>query len=287
MELKRASQKGKKLRIGLSGASGFGKTFSALLMGFGMTNDWKTICVIDTESSSLYSHLGDFNTIDLQAPFTPEKFIQAISLAEHSKMDLIIVDSLSAEWSGQGGCLDIHEQLGGRFQDWALVKKRHQAFIDAILQSKCHIITCVRRKVEYSLDKDSNGRTKVFKLGTKEITSDNYEYELDLNFELINENHLAKATKDRLGLYMNKPEFVINSATGKRLISWVNTASYSTITKEELQVKVSECNNLSELTNLYNQNLEMAKSIEQDFVSKKNLLIELTRKISSNGNGTH
>jgi hypothetical protein len=86
---------------------------------------------------------------------------------------------------------------------------------------------------------------------------------------------------------MNKPEFVINSATGKRLISWVNTASYSTITKEELQVKVSECNNLSELTNLYNQNLEMAKSIEQDFVSKKNLLIELTRKISSNGNGTH
>ncbi|MFV8324678.1 AAA family ATPase [Flavobacterium sp. ZS1P14] len=289
MELKRASQKGKKLRIGLSGASGFGKTFSALSMGFGMTNDWGKICVLDSESSSasLYSHLGDYNIIDLQAPFTPEKFILGIKLAEDSMMDVIIIDSISMEWSGQGGCLDIHDQLGGRFQDWGPVKKRHQAFIDAILQSKCHIITCVRRKVEYSLDKDSNGRTKVFKLGTKEVTQEGYEYELDLNFELINENHLAKATKDRLGLYMNKPEFVINSATGKRLIAWVNATSYSTMSKHELQQKIVESMTIKELTELYNQNLELAKTIEQDFVAKKNLLQQLTSNVSSNGNGTH
>jgi hypothetical protein len=287
MEIKPASQKGKKLRIGLSGASGFGKSFSALVMASGMTNDWKNICVIDSEcsSSSLYSHLGAFNTIDIDAPFTPEKFCEAIKLAEDSKMDIIIIDSISAEWSGSGGCLDIHEQLGGRFQDWGPVKKRHQAFINSILQSKCHIITCVRRKVEYSLDKDSNGRTKVFKLGTKEITQEGYEYELDLNFELINESHLAKATKDRLGLYMNKPEFVINSATGKKLIAWVN--SKSTMTKSELQLKVSECNNLKELTDLFNSDIILAKTIEEDFVAKKNLLQQLTSNLSSNGNGTH
>jgi hypothetical protein len=289
MELKRASQKGKKLRIGLSGASGFGKSYSALKMGFGMTNDWSKICVLDSEcsASSLYFTLGNYNTIDISAPFTPENFIQGIKIAEEANMEVIIIDSISMEWNGTGGCLDIHDQLGGRFQDWGPVKKRHQAFIDAILQSKCHIITCVRRKVEYSLDKDSNGRTKVFKLGTKEVTQEGFEYELDINFELINENHLAKATKDRLGLYMNKPEFVINCATGKRLIAWVNGISNSTISKEELQQKIVECMTIIELTELFNNNLELAKTIEQDFVAKKNLLKILTANISSNGNGTH
>lgn len=288
MEIKKASQKAKKLRIGLSGASGFGKSFSALTLGFGITNDWKKICVIDSEcsSASLYSNLGSFNTIDINAPFNPEKFCQAIKLAEDSKMEVIIIDSISMEWNGSGGCLDIHEQLGGRFQDWGPVKKRHQAFIDAILQSSCHIITTVRRKVEYSLDKDSNGRTKVFKLGTKEITQEGFEYEMDVNFELINENHLAKATKDRLNLFMNRPEFVINSSTGKKLINYINNIS-NTKTKSEMQQKIVECMTIQELTQLYHNNLDMAKSLEQEFVNKKNLLNNLLTNISSNGNGTY
>ena len=286
MEIKKASQKAKKLRIGLSGASGFGKSFSALKMASGMTNDWKKICVIDSEcsSSSLYSNLGSFNTIDINAPFNPEKFCQAIKLAEDSKMEVIIIDSISMEWNGSGGCLDIHEQLGGRFQDWGPVKKRHQAFIDAILQSSCHIITTVRRKVEYSLDKDSNGRTKVYKLGTKEVTQEGFEYEMDVNFELINENHLAKATKDRLNLFMNRPEFVINSSTGKKLIEFAN--STDAMGKNEMKQKISEVNNIKELGELYHSNTELSKTLDQEFITKKNLLLELTNKISSNGHSS-
>lgn len=288
MEIKKASQKAKKLRIGISGASGFGKSFSAINLAFGITSDWEKICVIDTEcsSASLYSGLGPFNTIEINAPFTPEKFCQAIKLAEDSNMQLIIIDSISMEWNGSGGCLDIHEQLGGRFQDWAPVKKRHQAFIDAILQSSCHIITTVRRKVEYSLDKDSNGRTKVFKLGTKEVTQEGFEYELDINFELINENHLAKATKDRLNLYMNKPEFVINVSTGKKLISYINNIA-NTLTKSEMQQKIEECMTIQELTDLYYNNTDLAKSLEKEFVAKRDLLQNLTSNIHKNGNGTH
>jgi len=286
MEIKKASQKAKKLRIGLSGASGFGKSFSALKMASGMTNDWGKICVIDSEcsSSSLYSNLGSFNTIDINAPFTPEKFCQAIKLAEDSKMEVIIIDSISMEWNGSGGCLDIHEQLGGRFQDWGPVKKRHQSFIDAILQSSCHIITTVRRKVEYSLDKDSNGRTKVYKLGTKEVTQEGFEYEMDVNFELINENHLAKATKDRLNLFMNRPEFVINSSTGKKLIEFAN--STDAMGKNEMKQKISEVNNIKELGELYHSNTELSKTLDQEFITKKNLLLELKNKISSNGHSS-
>ncbi|WP_278034977.1 AAA family ATPase [Flavobacterium nitratireducens] len=148
MKLQKATRHQVKLRIGLSGPSGFGKTYSALLLAYGMTNDWKKIAIIDTEnnSASLYSHLGDFNVLTLEEPFSPERYIKAIQVCEEADMEVIIIDSISHEWQSKGGCLEIHEQLGGRFQDWAKVTPRHNAFIDAIILSKCHIITTSRRK---------------------------------------------------------------------------------------------------------------------------------------------
>lgn len=284
MEIKKASFKGKKLRVGISAPSGYGKTYSSLLAAFGMCNDWEKICVIDTEEScGLYHSLGPFNVINLKAPFNPEKFISAIKLAEDSGMSVIVLDSISAEWQGQGGCLDIHEALGGRFQDWAPVKKRHQALIDSILNSKCHVITCVRRKVEYSLDKDNTGKSKVYKLGTKEITQEGFEYEMDVNFEIINENHLSKATKDRLNYFMNKPEFVINTSTGKKLIQLVS----SPVILEQLKQRVKECMTLSELSLLYNENPILSKTIEKDFIDKRDLFQNLINNSikPTNGNG--
>ncbi len=222
MKLQKAQKEQIKLRIGLSGASGFGKSYSALLMAYGITNNWNKIAVIDTENGSvnLYAQLGEFSTIRLNAPYSPERYIQAIKACENAHMEVIIIDSITHEWNGKGGCLQIHENLGGRFQDWAKVTPRHQAFIDTILQSSCHIITTVRRKTEFSLDQDSNGRMKVVKLGTKEQTREGFEYELTTNFELINDKHLCVASKDRTGLFMNKPEFVITSGTGKILREW-------------------------------------------------------------------
>ncbi|MEO8254639.1 MAG: AAA family ATPase [Flavobacterium sp.] len=165
MKLQKAERHQVKLRIGLSGPSGFGKTYSSLLLAYGITGDWNKIAIIDTEnrSASLYSHLGNFNVLSLDEPYTPERYLEAIKLCEDSEMDVIIVDSISHEWQSKGGCLEIHEKLGGRFQDWSKVTPRHNSFIDAIIQSKCHVITTSRRKVDYSLDKDGEGKTKVMK----------------------------------------------------------------------------------------------------------------------------
>lgn len=165
MQLQKAQRHQVKLRIGLSGPSGYGKTYSALLLAYGITEDWSKIAIIDTEnnSASLYSHLGDFNVLSLQGPFAPERYIEAIKVCENADMEVIIVDSISHEWQGKGGCLEIHEMLGGRFNDWAKVTPRHNAFLDAIIQSKCHVITTSRRKVDYSIDQDSKGKTKVSK----------------------------------------------------------------------------------------------------------------------------
>lgn len=224
MQLQKATRKQVKLRLGLSGASGFGKTYSALLLASGITS-WDKIAVIDTEndSASLYSHLGEFSTISLTAPYSPERYIHAIKMCEKAGIEVIIIDSITHEWNGSGGCLEEYEKLGGRYQDWAKITPRHRAFIDAILQSSCHVITTVRRKQDYDMVKNDKGRLEVQKAGTKEETREGFEYELTLNLELINDKHLAKASKDRTGLFMGKPEFVISSETGKQILYWCNS----------------------------------------------------------------
>lgn len=321
MQLKQSQRQQVKLRLGLSGASGFGKTKSALLLAYGMTQDWSKIAVIDTENSSasLYSDLGNYNVLDLQAPYSPERYIQAIELCEKSGIEVIIIDSASHEWNGSGGCLDIHEKLGGRFQDWANVTPRHQAFINKILQSSCHIVTTTRRKMDYSLDVGSNGKTQVVKHGTKEITRDGFEYELTINFELVNENHLAKASKDRTGLFMNKPEFVITSDTGKQILEWCNSGSKTDptqsfvpsstgrnsmpqidpkdafecipsrnlmdATEQEIYETIQSCKSVTELLALYRQFPQYQENLKPDFEAKKSLLINLTNPNNFSKNG--
>ncbi len=317
MQLKQSQRQQVKLRLGLSGASGFGKTKSALLLAYGMTQDWSKIAVIDTENSSasLYSDLGNYNVLDLQAPYSPERYIQAIELCERSGIEVIIIDSASHEWNGTGGCLDIHEKLGGRFQDWANVTPRHQAFINKILQSSCHIITTTRRKIDYSLDVGSNGKTQVVKHGTKEITRDGFEYELTINFELVNENHLAKASKDRTGLFMNKPEFIITSETGKLILNWCNSgiaeaATVSTgmdsptslqssikpipfdpgidyLSKDDILTKIKTSNTVAELLAIYKQYPEYQKELRPQYEARKSLLIKLSNPQNFSTNGHH
>ena len=280
MELKQAQKQQVKLRIGISGPSGFGKTYSALLMAYGMTGDYSKIAIIDTEngSASLYSELGSYNTLTLEPPYSPEKYIKAIEVCEKAKMEVIIIDSISHEWSGKGGCLEIQEQLGGRFQDWAKVTPRHQAFIDKILQSTCHIITTVRKKVDYSMDTDSNGRTKVVKLGLKEIQREGFEYELTVNFELLNDNHLVQVSKDRTGLFMNKPEFIISSATGKRLIKWCNNG----VELEQVRKEIDSCTTVEGLRHIYSKYSNLKDQILEDIMTQKANIEEVQSHIVPN-----
>ncbi|WP_053971145.1 AAA family ATPase [Mangrovimonas sp. ST2L15] len=284
MKLTTAKKQSIKLKIGLSGASGFGKTYSALLLAHGMTGDWSKIALIDTEngSSNLYSSLGEFNVLDLQEPYTPERYIEAIKTCENASMEVIIIDSISHEWNGKGGCLEIHEKLGGRFQDWAKVSPRHTSFLDAILKSSSHIITTVRRKIDYSMDVGSNGKTVVVKHGTKEITREGFEYELTVNFELINDNHLTKASKDRTGLFMNKNEFVINQSTGKKLKSWCDMDREIELATSE----INQCQTLEGLRHVYEKYPNLRKELydliltKKESLQAKQSLIETDKKIT-------
>ena len=282
MELKKSERSKAKIKMALQAPSGAGKSYSALLLAQGLTNgNLSKVAVIDTEagSSNLYAHIGSYNVLNLESPHSPERYIEAIDLCIKSGMEVIILDSISHCWDF---LLDYHASLtGNSFTNWNKITPRQKAFVEKILQSDVHIICTMRVKQDYVLS-EKNGKMVPEKVGLKAIQRDEISYEFTIVFD-IDYKHFATASKDRTNLFEGKPQFVINSNTGKKILDWCN----SNMTKGELQVKVSECNNLSELTNLYNENLELAKTIEQDFVAKKNLLQVLTANISSNGNGTH
>jgi len=226
MQLRKAERKKAKLRVGLGGPSGSGKTYSALLLANGLA-PWDKIAVIDTENGSaeLYSHLGSYNVITLTNDYAPERYIEAIRACEAAGMEVIIIDSITHEWDGKGGCLELVEKITqastskNSYTSWAKITPRHQAFIDSILQSPAHVITTVRKKQDYDMSKDDKGKTVITKVGMKEVTRDGFEYELTLSFNLA-QNNLASVSKDRTNLFMNQPEFTISQETGKKLLEW-------------------------------------------------------------------
>lgn len=222
--IQRASRKQAKLRVGVSGPSGSGKTYSAILLGRGLASAWDKVLLIDTENGSgdLYSDLGEYNTLTLEAPYTPERYIAAIKAGEDAGMEVIIVDSITHEWDGKGGCLELNDILaaskykGNTWSAWSETTPRHQRFIEAITTSKCHIITTVRNKIDTVMGDDK----KVKKVGTKEITREGFEYELTINFNVDRETHRAIASKDRTNLFETRDPFVITTKTGEELAAW-------------------------------------------------------------------
>lgn len=269
MELKKATRKQVKLRLGLSAISGGGKTYSALLLAKGLVGSLDKVAVIDTEngSASLYSHLGDFNTIELNAPYSPERYIEAIKTCENAGIECIIIDSITHEWDGKGGIIDLHSQMpGNTFTNWSVMTPRHQKFIDALLQSKCHVITTVRRKQDYEITKE-NGKTKVEKAGLKEITREGFEYELTANFNL-DEKHNCTASKDRTGLFMDKPFFTITEETGKLIKDWCEQGVVMPSLEE--RIKDAECL-LSDVTS-EQQMIDIYKALPSDLKQVKSII---------------
>jgi hypothetical protein len=261
--LRKATRAKAKIRLGLSAVSGGGKTVSALLIGYGITGDWSKVAVVDTENNSadLYAGyvlpdgtvIGEFAVLPLSAPYSPERYIEAIKTCERADVEVVIIDSVTHEWDGTGGCLDIVESLGGKFQDWKTVTPRHRAFIDTLLQSSCHIITTVRRKQDYEMTKDSSGKVKVEKAGLKEVTREGFEYELTANLEL-DIRHNAIASKDRTGLFMGKPHFVPSVETGRLIKEWCETGVDAILSAEQADKIALDAEVENGINNLINCN---------------------------------
>ena len=217
----KAERKRVKLRLAVEGPSGAGKTYTALLIAQGLVPGGR-YAVIDTEndSASLYANLCDFDSASLEPPYTPERYIKLIEQAQ-TQYDVIIIDSASHEWSGKGGCLDIHGAMpGNSFANWAKVTPRHDAFIQAILQAKCHVICTMRSKESYVIEENSKGKQEPRKVGAEAIQRQgvNYEFSVVLTMDVT---HQATSTKDRTGLFPVNHWFVPSIETGAQLREWL------------------------------------------------------------------
>jgi len=227
MKFEKAMRKKARLRLALTGPSGSGKTYSALLIAKGIGGK---IAVVDTEkgSASLYSDIADFDVLELEPPFSPERFVEAINAAEQAGYGTIIIDSITHEWGGVGGCLELVDTIakakyrGNSWSAWSDINPRHRLFLDAILRSNMHVIATMRSKTE-TAQIEENGRKKVAKLGMKSEQRDGVEYEFTTVLDLVHETHHANATKDRTKLFSNADPVIISEDTGTRLLDWLES----------------------------------------------------------------
>ena len=157
LNLRVSSKKQAKIKLALQGCAGSGKTYSALLLAYGLCNDWTKIAIIDSEhgSADLYAHLGAYNVLSLSDNFTPETYMEAIGICEGAGMEVIIIDSISQCWDA---LLEYHAGLqGNSFTNWQKVTPRINAFMQKVLQSGSHVICTMRCKQDYVLS-EKNGK---------------------------------------------------------------------------------------------------------------------------------
>lgn len=248
MLIRKAQRKVTKARIGMTGPSGSGKTLSALLMAYGMTGDWEKIGLVDTEnrSADLYAetmkagvHIPEFPKIDLDPPYTTEKYIEAIKAFEDYGVDVIIIDSLSHAWAGEGGLLEQKDTMSkskNSFAAWGELTPKQNKMVEAILKSKCHIFVTMRSKTEYVLEANDKGKQVPRKIGMAPVQRDGLEYEFTLVMDLT-ADHIATVSKDRTGLFDGQ-YFTPSVDSGKQLLEWLESGEK--LVSEETKAQIME-----------------------------------------------
>lgn len=201
-QIHKATRHHAKLRMALVGPAGAGKTYSALAIGTALVPNGRVV-VIDTEcgSAELYGNRFDFDTLPLTS-HSPLNYVEAIQYCEDQKYDVIVVDSLSHAWMGKDGALDqvdkVADRGGSKFDAWRTVTPKHNALVEKMLNCKAHLITTIRAKTSYVVEKnEKTGKTEIRKLGLEAIQRDGLEYEFTLVGDIDLSNTL-KVSKTRL-----------------------------------------------------------------------------------------
>lgn len=276
-KFQRAERKRAKVKIAITGPSGAGKTYSALALASGLG---KRIAVIDTEndSASLYSDRFEFDTLVIDAPYTIQKYLEAINAAQEEGYDVLIIDSITHAWAGEGGLLAKKEALdargGNSFSNWAGITREHEQFKANLLGSDIHLICTMRSKQDYVLDMGDKGKTTPRKVGLAPIQRDGMEYEFTTVFD-VSMDHDASTSKDRTGLFDGHTT-KITSQTGRRFQEWLNGAKVEALPKKENPANVAELDgnirkaNEQQLRRLFG----MKNSVAMPDETLKNLLLE-------------
>jgi hypothetical protein len=215
-EFKPAKRDNVKLLISLAGASGSGKTFSALELATGLSPSGK-IGFLDTEARRAlhYADRFTFMHADMKPPFPPEKFIEGIRAAEDAGMEVVVIDSASHEYDGEGGIMDWADQLaegtpkpgienprkpndGDGWKDWLIKpvpspgnwkepKLAHKKMMNALLQLRCHVIFCLRADEKIRIippSAETKWKTAIEPMGWTPICEKRFQFEMTMSLTL-------------------------------------------------------------------------------------------------------
>lgn len=230
IEFAPAKRENVSLLISLAGPSGCGKTKSALRLAQGISPGGK-IAFIDTESRRALHYATEykFSHYDMRPPFAPARFIEAIQAAEQSGADVLVIDSFSHEYAGEGGITDMADALekGGMKSpgNWREPKAQHKKLVNAILQARMSIIFCLRADEKIRIGKDANGRTVVEPLGWMPIAEKRFPYEMTASFVLTADApgrpnyNLPHKVQDQHRPFFPDGE-LIGEEAGRKLAAW-------------------------------------------------------------------
>lgn len=209
------------LKVLLSGASGSGKSYSALKIATGIAKKCNSgIAYIGTEGSrnKYYANEFDYDLLELEEPFECEKYMAAIDEAVNAGYKVLIIDSMSHEWKWLN---DVHDKMpGNSFTNWGKLKPRHHKFMDKILNSPIHIIATARGKDDWVLE-DKNGKQVPKKVGMGQQQDKDISYEYTVSLMISQDTHVASADKDNTHLFDGKFE-VLTEKDGEKLYDWAN-----------------------------------------------------------------
>lgn len=212
---KKATKEKIKVRLALSGASGAGKTYSALAIASYLA---KPIALIDTErcSASKYADKFDFDVCEL-TDFHPARYIEAIQAAEQAGYSTIIIDSLSHAWYWE---LDAVDSQRNSFAAWKNVRPLERKLIDAIVGCGSHVIATMRSKTEWVIETNAKGKAEPRKVGTTPVQTASIEYEFDIAGEM-NQQHILTITKSRCSELSDKTFLNPNKEVAVILNEWI------------------------------------------------------------------
>lgn len=227
-----ATKQQSKLRMTLDGPAGSGKTFTALRFAHALTDVYGgRIALIDTERGSASKYVGEspdgipwaFDVLNLTA-FSPEKYTEAINAAGRLSYTVLVIDSLSHAWEGQGGALEMKQRAGESWSAWRNITPIHNRMVDAILQSPCHVITTMRSRMEYVQETDDRGKITIRKVGLSPIQRPGMEYEFDVVCD-IDWAHILTVSKSRCSAVADIKTEKPGAEFMRPLIEWLSSGS--------------------------------------------------------------
>ncbi len=262
----KAKKSQSRARIALLGPSGSGKTYTALLTAAALG---KHIAVLDTEhgSAAKYADLFDFDIAEL-ASYSPDNYIRAIREAEAAGYDVLIIDSLSHEWSGSDGVLEIVDRAAAKYKDnrfsaWRDATPIHNRLIQAIVSAGLHIIATMRTKTEWILTEDSRGRMVPKRVGTAAVQRDGIEYEFDIVAEL-DLDHKLTVIKTRCMALDGYSTIKPGREFGEIVKSWLDEG----VPANAVPARPAELNKLAEVATQAGIPLDQLQSIVIEVVGK-------------------